>query len=723
MILRLLFRLFFIAILAAVALGVVGVLALPKIMPPEKVKALAIENTKKYTGRDLTIAGDVSFSFWPNLSLEVNDVTFANAEWSNNKEMVRLASLSLGLKLLPLLTGKVDVDKFIMLNPVIVLEKNSAGKGNWEFATKEPTEKVEQKSGEGSGVEGFITGVSLSNVRIVNGTIVYADVNTGDKQKISDLNLEVKIAGIDKPISLKGDTVVNGQKITLDTTVDSPMKLKNNEEAKVFAKLSVAGTNVDYSGALRKVSDDYNADGDLKVDVSSLKDLMSATGSTNPLPPQAPKKVNIQGKVSAKGSKSIAFSDAVFKVDNIEAKGSVAADMSGKVPEIKAAINIPLLDLQPYLIAGAPAAEPANTDLKAAPKGWNNDPIVLAGLTKVNADILAKVTRITLPKTTIDNTEIALKSNGGKLTVDLKETNLYDGKGKAYFVLDGRGDIPSISQQFTLEGINVGNFLKDFYHNEQVEGTGNVSLDVNAMGRSQLELISNADGKGSISFKNGKLKGIDVLDMLKQATLASATIGNLFGQAKETQVTELSATFDIKQGVVHNNDLNLVTPLGLVTGEGEVNLPSRLIRYRVTPKLDLKSANAEDPTKPAQPNEVKAAGFSLKVPVLIEGSFDAPQVKPDTKKLLTEGLQIEGLDPNATPAEKLEAIKKGAKNLEKGVTSGFKSDAGSSVDGVLQQFGVPSGLVGGFLKKKQPAAQPAPAQPAPAAPVAPAPAH
>jgi len=111
---------------------VVGLaVALPFILPTDRIKQELIQATHDSTGRELAIDGDFNFTVFPTLGVTAESVTFSNAEGAQDANMAAVYRLTVKLSLLPLITGNVQVDEFVMTKPVINLEVDKSGKANW----------------------------------------------------------------------------------------------------------------------------------------------------------------------------------------------------------------------------------------------------------------------------------------------------------------------------------------------------------------------------------------------------------------------------------------------------------------------------------------------------------------------------------------------------------------------------------------------------------------
>ena len=98
-----------------------------------KFKPRITELAKQYTGRDLTLVGDIELRLSLFPTLVVNDVTFQNASWGTRPQMAQVKRLEVQIALLPILRGDIHVSRLTVLNPEFLIEIDKSGKSNLEF--------------------------------------------------------------------------------------------------------------------------------------------------------------------------------------------------------------------------------------------------------------------------------------------------------------------------------------------------------------------------------------------------------------------------------------------------------------------------------------------------------------------------------------------------------------------------------------------------------------
>lgn len=221
----------------AVAVVVTGY-AILSTMDFEELRGVIEAEAKKATGRDLSIAGaiDLQVSLSPAIALE--DVTFANAGWGSRKEMVTVKRFEVEVALLPLLTGDIQVNRLILIEPDILLETNAKGNPNWQMKAVGAKAKEEEKTEEAGDLP------SINEVLIRDGRLTYRNGITGAKTQIDLAELAANAGGFLSPmtVSLRGS--LDGLSVQLDGTLGSLDQMMDEQVFPVEFKLVTGGSDL-----------------------------------------------------------------------------------------------------------------------------------------------------------------------------------------------------------------------------------------------------------------------------------------------------------------------------------------------------------------------------------------------------------------------------------------------------------------------------------------------
>lgn len=118
--------------IAFVALIVVA-LGLLFMLPTDCIGQLASDQLKKQTGRTLTLSGTFFPTLYPTLGVKTGRITISNADWAAEPVMISADSASVGVNLMALIGGDVEIEKLELNSPIAYLEKAQDGRVNWDL--------------------------------------------------------------------------------------------------------------------------------------------------------------------------------------------------------------------------------------------------------------------------------------------------------------------------------------------------------------------------------------------------------------------------------------------------------------------------------------------------------------------------------------------------------------------------------------------------------------
>jgi len=117
---------------ALVALVVLGVLVIVWLVDPNSFRSNIEAAVRDNTGRDFKLVGDIDLGFFPWLALRTGEGNFGNAPGFGPEPMVTWQSAQLGVKLFPLVSGKLIADRVFLKGADVRLVRRADGVGNWQ---------------------------------------------------------------------------------------------------------------------------------------------------------------------------------------------------------------------------------------------------------------------------------------------------------------------------------------------------------------------------------------------------------------------------------------------------------------------------------------------------------------------------------------------------------------------------------------------------------------
>jgi len=327
--------------------------------------------------------------------------------------------------------------------------------------------------------------------------------------------------------------------------------------------------------------------------------------------------------VKADGQK-LALSGLNVKFDESQIKGSLGISQFHK-PLYTFDLDIDQLNLDKYIIASdKPVETKANT---------GDAPLDLSALKALNANGSIRIGNLRYGKTKASNVRVDLKAADGVATIAPLSANLYQGSMNGSLRVDARST-PSIAFKQDMKGIAIGPLLVDAINNDMLDGKGTLSVDVTAAGNTVGAMKKALNGTSSLQLADGAIKGIDIAGTIRNAKSKINIFKdkNSIGadQTQKTDFSELTASFNIKNGVAHNEDLAMKAPiLRLAKGDsrGDVDIANETINYLAKPTI-VKSLKGQGGAELDS-----LAGVSI--PVKVTGTFSAPKYGIDFAALGT----------------------------------------------------------------------------------------
>ena len=308
-----------------------AVVLIPQFVDPNDYRDVVIEQVKQQTGRDLEIAGDMKLSVFPWLGLDIGKVRLGNAPGFKNDTFASSNRMKVQVKLMPLLSRKVEMSEVTIEGLAVNLERDASGKTNWDDLAGAGGASSEGSS-SGSGGDGAqLAALAIGGLNIENAALSWADAAAGQTVAINDLNVKTGPVKLGEPVDLS---------VGLNVAA---------KEAKVNAAISLAG----------ELTADVN---NAKYDVPNLEVGVKVTGDKIP---GGEADVSLTSRVSADlGAQQITLDGLKISItDLLDLSGQIAVAL-GESGKVSGNIALAPLDLKALLTKLGMAA-PETSDPKA----------------------------------------------------------------------------------------------------------------------------------------------------------------------------------------------------------------------------------------------------------------------------------------------------------------------------------------------------------------------
>ncbi len=681
---------YLIVIVATVFFAVVCIILVgPRFINVEQIKGLIENQVTEATGRPFYMKGDFRFSLFPWASLQVNDVSLDNPPGFEGKHLISVESFTIRVKFLPLvLSGFKDIriKDFILKGANVALETRKDGLTNWEgmgrATTGRPpsskTHKTENKQSDIQENEKALAfqDFSLSECSVLNGSVTWIDRTKGDEFYVTDVNLTLENASLDRPIHIIFSARLDGRRLSCQGSIGPVGKNPGKGDLPVdlvFNALDQMDTGI--KGRISDLNASPRYDLSVSIPPFSLRKLALAAGQNLPVQTADPttlERVAFKGKIKG-DSNRISLSDGVAQLDDSK------FDLTCKVedfirPEVRFDISMDQINANRYL---PPRTEDSHGQMKkvkmkertVAAKPVDTKKMTSSSGTKMedNKAIrnLVLTGRMTVGSLKIDNSliediRLSVSGKNGVFHIDPLDFRAYEGDVSINGTFDLNNRNPHSDIRMQVKGVNAESVMKDVLKKDLMEGRLNAGLSFDMKGNDPVRIRNSLTGSGEVLVEEGAIKGIDLEAMIRNTDGA-------YGfslKEKEQRKTPFSAfqiPFTAKNGVFYTEDTRLSSAFLQLQAKGNVNLVAETVDLRIEPTVVT--------TKKIDPQKRKDS--EIMVPVLITGPLSSPKYRPDIKGAARKRLEekvFESKDfKKIFKNEELKPLEKDVKDLLKGL--------------------------------------------------------
>jgi AsmA protein len=358
-------------------------------------------------------------------------------------------------------------------------------------------------------------------------------------------------------------------------------------------------------------------------------------------------------------------------LDDTRLDGKVRLLNPGR-PAVRFDLQVDAIDLDRYLPPAAEqpegqAAEPQPPAPSVPAESPSPAPLFpVETLRALDLEGVFRVGKLVIQKLQAREIELTVKSKDGRLQLNDRVKQFYDGSLNGSVKLDVTGANPQLSIDQHMASLQAGPLLQDLTGKDQLTGTGQFNATLNASGQSAEAMKRTLGGKLDFRFENGAVKGVNLARTIREAKARySGKPLPPSDEPEQTDFSELSGSGVVTKGVLDNQDLLAKSPYLRVTGKGQANLVSESLDYTVTAVVVS--------TEKGQGGEGLEELKGIPVPVHVTGSFAKPKYGVDWKTVVVEtqkGKLGDKVDKELDRA--LEGkVDEGVKDQVKGLLKGF----------------------------------------------------
>ncbi len=569
---------------------IVLVLALPFLIDLNKYQDQYRPVIEEALNRKIQLQ-DIRLTIWPRIGARVVGFTVMDDPAFATGPFASLTSLDVGVKLMPLLSGTVEVEEITLHDPVITVIKNGNGVMNVSTIgpkgpAKPQTPKPEAPARPSGAPLQALALLAVDRVTLTDGTLTYRDLSTPKPTEYVINGLEFLLRSV-----RLGET----PSIHLAATVQPfnlPIRL-DGAFGPLVETLDIKQFNFDLGAGKVAVNLKGSAVGG-KLEATLSSPLISTTDLPVALPLEKPVQLK-DLRVTAKAQYPLKQGSGPLELADVTDLG-LAVVMGDSVVNVKGSA------LGGYAKISASSATVNTADL----------PVALPLKKPVE----------------IKDLQVAMELKDHEARVPNLSFQLFNGQAKAQAGMTLGSSAPPFNGKVSVQGLQLGPALEAMGTDKvSVSGTAGANLMLQGKGFTMPDLTKALEGSGHIGVQDGRIEGVN---LIQEAVTLLKAVGVSLDGAKATAFSTVETDVAIKSGIINVQRLLMDSHDFQATGAGTVGFDQTL---NLKTNLTLSQALSQKIANSAPVAKLALKDGRLSLPLTITGTAQAPAYGLDSKAL------------------------------------------------------------------------------------------
>ena len=540
------------------------------------------ELAKQYTGRELTLGGDIELGLSLFPTLVVNDVTFQNASWGTRPQMAQVKRVEVQIALFPILRGDIHVSRLTVVNPELLIEIDKSGKSNLEF---DIPQEPEPKTVEDKAVDGEHDFLKFKQVHIKGGSVTYKDHQRGRTEATSIENLKFESSDFGAPVDI--DVRFSHNKTPFQITGDFGQLsgiLNPNEQWPLNLTITAVGSTVSIAGQIANIMEIKGIDLKLAAKGPDIGNFQQFT--SEPLPFKGP--FDVAGHLTAPSLESFKVSDIAILLGESKISGEMELNQKSTRSQIDAKFHSQKLDLRPFIKQDKSDSKTATKSKKSATKNnkvFPAEPFDLQALQQIDAVVSFRADQILGHRTALDKFHLELSLKIGHLIIKPLTTNIGGGDLSSSLDLLAKGNHAKLTTKITAKKVDFGEMLKKLGITQDLNGVLDVTINLKGQGKSVAALMAGLNGDVVAIVSEGQMP-VKYLDLVGADITTSflKIVNPLEKKIERVTINCAVCDFNIKDGLAKSDVLMIDDPEKTLLGTGTINLKTEALDFGIYTK-------------------------------------------------------------------------------------------------------------------------------------------
>lgn len=263
-------------ILGLLLIVVAAGFALTHLFDPNDYKDEIRQLARDKAGLELTINGDIGWSLFPWLGLELHETTLASTQ-TPDQPLADLRMLGLSVRVLPLLQREVQMSDITVNGLNLTLSRDQQGRGNWEGigqppaqpATPQPAPAVAtpaEPAEPAAGKSGKPLKLDIDSLTVSDARVTYQDARSGQQYSAESIELSTGAIREGSAIPLKLNAFFGSNKPVMRARTELQGALRFDNQLKRYQLEDLRLSGEASGEPLQGKTLNFSAQGQLLVD-------------------------------------------------------------------------------------------------------------------------------------------------------------------------------------------------------------------------------------------------------------------------------------------------------------------------------------------------------------------------------------------------------------------------------------------------------------------------
>ena len=561
--------------------------------------------------RPVAIIGNLEVHPWSwSPSATVNGLVIGNAPWAGAKPLATLPRLTVQVKILPLLQGKVILPLVEADRPDVGLLRDAQGRANWDFHPGRPMPKLPP----------------INHLIIQGGAMRYDDV----KRRLvfaGTMSSNEEVVGYGRGrFTLDGQGTLNGERFVAHVIGGPLVDVDPARPYDFDSRIEAGATRIRLAGHIDHPFDFTALSGRFSVQGPDLADLYPLTGLALPNTPP----YSLAAGFARRGS-VYALQSIRGRAGQTDFEGAMTVNDSTGRPFVKGDIasrRLRLADLA-AVVGGVPKHARAQelspiqqveaAKLRAEHRIFPDTHLDVTRVRAMDAKVDYRAASVDAGRLSIRALRMDVSLDHGVLEVNPLDMTLPQGRLAGTIRLDARRAVPTEFMDVRLTNARLEHLVAARPGAAPALAGGLYArARLNSVGDSVRAAAANADGAVTLVVPNGEIRQTFAELMGIDATRAVYLL--LTKSRKETPILCAVADFQARKGVMELDRGVLDTGVVTVAASGDIDLGQETLNLRLKGK----------------PKKFEL--LQVRAPITVKGKLAEPKVGVDIVKAAPQAI-------------------------------------------------------------------------------------